>query len=169
MSLYQRPLRSDELMHHKYIDKVRTRNGNWRYIYDDTYNKYMDSGEITVTTEKRGTRAAKTKKRGVQEHAMNRAAEERMERNYHGDRGIERHNENLFNRDLLKKNRAAWNQYLDEEGIESRRSRASKLYKARQQQKQTAAKRASNPVHKTLDAAKKTINKGKSFLNKLFG
>ena len=33
--MYKRNLRPDELMHrsHKYIDKVRVRNG-WRYIYD---------------------------------------------------------------------------------------------------------------------------------------
>lgn len=39
--MWSRPLRSDELMHgHKYIDKVRTPSGAWRYIYDLAGGKY---------------------------------------------------------------------------------------------------------------------------------
>lgn len=175
MSIYRRPLRSDELMHasHKYKDKVRTKNGNWRYIYDDTYNNEMRSGLYTVEKKDGTTTKAKTKTRDVQEHYKNKSTEDRQERNYHGDYGIERHNQKLFERDLLKANRKYLNDYNDKQGNDSytRRNRAAKAYKARQEQaaKQEAAKKASSPIHKTISAAQNTINKGKSLFKKLFG
>lgn len=41
----------DELTHWKYIKKVKTSGGNWRYIYDDSINnKYENSNENRYTT-----------------------------------------------------------------------------------------------------------------------
>ena len=177
MAVYQRPIRPDELMHasHKYKDKVRTKNGNWRYIYDDTYNNEMRSGTYYTDSDK-GIKA-RTRTRDVQERYKNRSTEDRQERNYHGDRGIERHNSALFQRDLFGANRKFVNDSYDEYGKRigndsyTRRNRAAKAYKARQEQaaKQEAAKKASSPIHKTISAAQNTINKGKNLFKKLFG
>lgn len=44
--MWSRPLRSDELMHsHKYIDKVRTKGGAWRYIYDLAGGSYKKAAD----------------------------------------------------------------------------------------------------------------------------
>lgn len=172
--MWSRPLRSDELMHanHKYIDKVRTKNGGWRYIYDDTYNDEMRSGSYYTDSDK-GIKA-KTRTRDVQERYKNKSTEERQERNYHGDRGIDRHNNALFQRDLFDANRKYVNDAFDEYGKRrgndsyTRRNRAAKAYKARQDQA-AKAKKTTNPINKTLSAARKTIDKGRSFIKSLFG
>lgn len=174
--MYKRPLRPDELMHYKYKDKIRTKNGKWRYIYDDTYNNEMRSGEYYTDYEK--GKKARIRTRDVQEHYKNRSTEDRQERNYHGDRGIDRHNTTLAVRDLLGANRKYVSDALDEYGKElgndtyTKRNRAARAYRARQNQaarQQAAAKKTSNPITKTLTAAKKQVNKGMNFFKKLFG
>lgn len=47
---------NDELMHWKYIDKVRTKTGKWRYIYDDVKNALSDEDEGNELADKMGIR-----------------------------------------------------------------------------------------------------------------
>lgn len=190
MSVYERPLRPDELMHssHKYIDKVRTKGGNWRYIYAkgakvNVYDngKHVDtfySDDKNVTSK----RDVKTNFKNQKPHSFsNKAYSDRQERNYHGDAGIERHNRGLYERDSIKTYYKEYMDEMEERGFDSRKDRANRRNKARTEaaRKRMDAEAAksntpnsskkSNPVHNTLTQAKKAVNRGRNFIKSLFG
>lgn len=189
--MWSRPLRPDELMHasHKYIDKVRTKGGNWRYIYTKgaKVDLYEDGKHVETyyhhdknVTSKRDVRN-KFNDGNNAYNKNNKSYSDRQERNYHGDAGIERHNRGLYERDSIKTYDKDYMDEMERRGFDSRKDRANRRNKARTEaaKKRIAAEAAksntssnskkSNPVHNTLSQAKKAVNRGRSFIKSLFG
>ena len=87
--MWSRPLRSDELMHwewekknHKYIDKIRTASGGWRYIYDLGSEKSYQTARANNNTAKRASESAQNRADKAARHMMADFDQSHADKNY---------------------------------------------------------------------------------------
>ena len=184
MAIYQRPLCSDELMHgHKYIDKVRTKSGAWRYIYDLAGGRYKREAETHRAEANRSHRIARQQlKKGDQQLAnltMNNESQKAHLNAWENGKNLTREQrteswkkarENRKKGDeAYEKAKEHYDKGFDQDRksfIESRKAdRANAEYKKSLAYKYDNRKQIANS---TLKKAKKRIDKGKSFISNLF-
>ena len=184
MAVYQRPLRPDELMHsHKYIDKVRTKGGAWRYIYDLAGGKYKKEAETHRAEANRAHRISRQNYKKADQEFNNVVVNTNSE---YAHKNAWKRGKNLTEEQRTmsyikakdhgrKADKAAekakdyYNKGTDNT-IKSRREN-TKADRAQEKYKKSLAYKYDNTkqiANSTLKKAKKRIDKGKDFLSNLF-
>lgn len=182
MNYYERPLRPDELMHFKYIDKIKIPNG-WRYIYEQAGGKYkkqaassresakrhgisssynlakaykkFDESTIYENSSNAHSRAAKNTKLSYEQR---QTSDTKAQRHYNQYKKAEKKGFDYARKAEIEQDR----RYKDLENAKS----AENKYKNSLAYKYDYQITSPNS---TLSKVKKQVNKGKNFFKKLFG